>query len=115
MPALTSQKQLKSQQELLELNIVDERNRAKADLEKQLKAAKQSADAAGRKYDYEVDVSQMTRQLRRNFVSSLQFLQRLSKLLASTINKFDKAALVRWDEAAKEQQAKLEQVRESFV
>ena len=47
--------QIKAGQEAFELGIVDERNRAKGDLEKQLKRAQDAAEASG--VSYEVDVS----------------------------------------------------------
>jgi len=46
--------QIKSDQEAFELSVLDERNKAKADLEKQLKQAQDKAKHSG--MNYEVDV-----------------------------------------------------------
>jgi len=80
--------QIKSDQEAFELSILDERNKAKAELEKQLKQAQDKAKHSG--MNYEVD--------------------RILKLLNSANTKFDKQALVRWDTLAKDQQARLEKL-----
>lgn len=46
--------QLKATQETFELSLLDERNRAKADLEKQLRRAREAAVASGTQYEVEV-------------------------------------------------------------
>lgn len=46
--------QLKSTQETFELSLLDERNQAKHDLEKQLKKARESATVSGVQYEVEV-------------------------------------------------------------
>jgi hypothetical protein len=49
--------QIKTAQEAFELSIVDERNRAKSDLEKQLKRAQDAAEASGVSYEVEASTS----------------------------------------------------------
>lgn len=46
--------QLKASQETFELSLLDERNRAKADLEKRLRKAREAAVASGTQYEVEV-------------------------------------------------------------
>ncbi|CAD6569964.1 MAG: hypothetical protein CYPHOPRED_003675 [Cyphobasidiales sp. Tagirdzhanova-0007] len=79
---------LKSEQELFELSILDERNKAKSDLEKQLKRAQDAAVESGVTYE----------------------VVRITKLLNIATSKFDKQALAKWDIVASQQQAKLEQL-----
>ncbi|KAK9893647.1 hypothetical protein P389DRAFT_207116 [Cystobasidium minutum MCA 4210] len=83
---LEALQELKSNQETFELSLLDERNRAKAELERQLKKAREAAAISGTQYE------------------------RISKLLNATMTKFDKAALTRWDNLMRDQQARLEQL-----
>jgi len=80
--------EIKSDQESLELSLIDERNRQKSQFDKQLKAAQEAAVTTGTPYE----------------------LDRVNKLMTSALHKFDKLALIRWDKMGLEQQVRLEQL-----